>query len=141
MTATPASIDRIAADAAAGTYEKLYIHFCGGVPADLLSRLASSVAAAPAPALARVGAVTDQHLAFVALEPGLFSLRQRDAFERLHAPSAADADVAAVVAAVVEGLYSVVVTLGVVPIIRCPKVRKKKDGRVLCFLVCALFFF
>ena len=123
VAATPASIDRIAADAAAGTYEKLYINFCGGVPAPLLARLASAVAAAPPPALARVGCVTDQHLAFVALEAGLFSLRQRDAFARLHAPSAAEADVAAAVDAVVEGLYSVVVTLGCVPIIRCPKVR------------------
>ena len=134
VTATPASIDRIAADAAAGTYDKLYIHFCGGIDPPLLSRLATAIAAAPAPALTRVGGVTDQHLAFVALEAGLFSLRQRDAFARLHAPSAADADVAATIGAVVEGLYSVVVTLGVVPVIRCPKVRgREREGGCVRF--------
>jgi len=65
--------------------------------------------------------VFDQYLAFAALESGLFSLAQPQSYLALNDPTAKDTDVEAAVSAVVDGLYAALVTMGVVPIIRCPK--------------------
>lgn len=66
--------------------------------------------------------VFDQHLAFAALESGLFSLAQPRSYLALNDPTAKDTDVEAAVSGVVDGLFAVLATMGVVPIIRCPKV-------------------
>ena len=136
-------VDVIAADAARGLYSKMHLNFCGGLAKGGLERLAAAVVAAdasnlPPPAaangaphdhppppvssaLSRIGRVVDQHLAFVALEPGLFTLRQRRCYVSLHDPASPPATVERAVAAVAEGLFSALATLGVVPLIRCPK--------------------
>ena len=67
--------------------------------------------------------VFDQYLSFVALEAGLFSLSLPDSYLQLNDPAAQDTQIEASVTAVVDGLFSALVALGVVPIIRCPKVR------------------
>ena len=141
---SPSVVDVIAADAARGLYSKMHLNFCGGLAEGGLKRLAAAVVAAdasglasapaangaaaapPAPrappsALDRIGRVIDQHLAFVALEPGLFTLRQRRSYVSLHDPGAPPAAVERAVAAAAEGLFSALATLGVVPLIRCPK--------------------
>ena len=64
----------------------------------------------------------DQYLSFVALEAGLFSLSMPDSYLQLNDPAAQDTQIEASVTSVVDGLFSALVTLGVVPIIRCPKV-------------------
>lgn len=64
----------------------------------------------------------DQYLAFAALEAGMFSLAQHGSYLALNDPVLRDTQVEAAVTSVVDGLYAVLVTLGVVPIIRCPKV-------------------
>ncbi len=66
--------------------------------------------------------VFDQYLSFVALEAGLFSLSMPDSYLQLNDPAAQDTQIEASVTAVVDGLFSALVTLGVVPVIRCPKV-------------------
>jgi hypothetical protein len=66
--------------------------------------------------------VFDQYLSFVALEAGLFSLSMPDSYLELNDPAAQDTQIEASVSAVVDGVFSALVTLGVVPIIRCPKV-------------------
>ena len=63
---------------------------------------------------------------FVSLESNLFSLAQKDTYVALNDPSANDRDVEAAVGAIVSGLFSVLATLGVVPVIRCPKVGRCK---------------
>lgn len=137
-------VDVIARDAARGLYSKMHLNFCGGLAKGGLERLAAAVVAAdasnistaaaaatangapappPAPvsALSRIGRVVDQHLAFVALEPGLFTLRQKKCYVSLHDPAAPPSAVEGTVALVAEGLFSALATLGVTPLIRCPK--------------------
>lgn len=121
MAATPDAVDRIAADAAAGTYDSMHLNFCGGIPPPLLARLAAATAAGPPAAISRIASVADQHLAFASLDAGLFSLRRPAAFRALHAPGAADAAIRAEIDAIVEGLHGVVATLGAVPLIRAAK--------------------
>lgn len=71
----------------------------------------------------RLRQVFDQYLSFVSLESGLFTLGLPTSYLDLNDPGARDTQVEAAVAAVVDGLFSMLVTAGVVPIIRCPKAR------------------
>ncbi|GJN20421.1 hypothetical protein PR202_gb07797 [Eleusine coracana subsp. coracana] len=117
---TLANADRIAADAAAGLYASFHLNFSTSLPRPLLERLAAACAASPA-AVQRVARVADQYLDFVCLEEGLFSLAQPRAYVALNDPAAADADITALIDAVVMGLFCVAATLGVVPVIRCAR--------------------
>ena len=67
--------------------------------------------------------VFDQYLSFIALEAGLFSLSMPASYLELNDPAAQDTQIEGAVSAVVDGLFSALVTMGVVPIIRCPKAR------------------
>lgn len=118
---TPGNVDRIAADAAAGLYGSFHVNFSTSVPRPLLERLATACAAAPPACAGRVARVADQYIDFVCLEDGLFSLAQPRAYVALNDPAAADADITALVDAVALGLFCVVATLGVVPVIRCAR--------------------
>lgn len=73
-------------------------------------------------AAARIARVYDQYSSFTSLESTLFSLGMPDAYVDLNDPTARDTQIEQTVGAVVEGLFCVLATLGVVPIIRCPKV-------------------
>lgn len=113
----------VAADAGAGLYASTHLNWCGSSPARLLDDLAAALVAAGPAVPARIASVCDARLGFQALEPGLFTLGLRRAFVDLHAPSDADGGAAAqaVVAATVEGLFAVCVTLGgLLPVIRAP---------------------
>jgi sec1 family domain-containing protein 1 len=123
LTPSESAADAVAADAAAGLYASSHLNWCGTGPPSLLDRLATALVAAGPAAPARIASVADARLGFQALEPGLFSLGLRRAFVDLHAPSDADGGAAAqaVVAATVEGLFGVCVTLGgPLPVIRAP---------------------
>jgi hypothetical protein len=71
--------------------------------------------------------VFDQFLAFSAVEPQMFSLCHRDSYLTLNDPTLRDTAVEAAVAHVVEGIYAALVTLAIVPIIRCPKVHHNQS--------------
>lgn len=86
-------------------------------PRDVLEALAAGTVKAAA--TATVAKVYDQYLSFIALEPDLFTLSLADSYVHLNDNTASEADVAAAVEAVVEGLFSVCVTLAAVPKIRC----------------------
>lgn len=107
------------ADAGAGLYDSLHLNFSTQLPRAQLEALAAG--AVGAGAAARVARLFDQHAQFVGLEGGLFSLGLPDAYLQLNDPAAQDTQIEAAVAGVVEGLLCVFATLGVVPIIRCPR--------------------
>lgn len=75
------------------------------------------------PSHTRFPQVFDQYLSFVSLEAGLFSLGMPTSYLELNDPAAQDTHIEAAVTSVVDGLFSALVTMGVVPIIRCPKVH------------------
>jgi hypothetical protein len=116
---TPEAVERVVQDAAAGLYDSVYLCWATALPPPLMERLAAG--AVRAGAAARIARVTDAYLAFVALEAGLFTLALPDAYVALHDPAAREAQIAGTVAAVVDGLFSVLVTLGCVPVIRAPR--------------------
>ena len=65
-----------------------------------------------------IARVLDQNLGFVALEPDLFSLGQPDSYATYHGTD--DAAVEAHMRDVAQGLFAVLATLDVVPVLRCP---------------------
>ncbi|CAD7703546.1 unnamed protein product [Ostreobium quekettii] len=117
---TQANVAAIVADTEKELYEQMYINFVPAVPHNLLEELAEGVVKTPNGA-GRIAKVFDQYLAFVALEKNLFSLSMPRCYAELNDPSARDTEIEATVSTVVDGLFSVFLTLGAVPIIRCPK--------------------
>lgn len=133
------NIDRIIRDASKGIYESFHLNFSSSLPRPLLESLAAGTLKADC--IHRISKVYDQYLEFVTLEHGMFSLAQPLTYVQLNDPQALDKDVEAVVEGVVNGLFSVLVTLGVVPVIRCPKggpaemVASQLDSRLRDHLV------
>ncbi|GJP79809.1 hypothetical protein CLOP_g10023 [Closterium sp. NIES-67] len=97
----------------------MHLNFTASVPRLLLEDLAAGTLKANA--LHRVARVFDQYSEFVCLDHGLFSLGQPESYVRLNDPMAKDKDVEGAVESIVNGLFCVLVTLGVVPVIRCPE--------------------
>ena len=65
--------------------------------------------------------VFDQYLSFVSLEKDLFTLGLPEAYLQLNDPTQRDSHIEATVATIIDSLFSVLATSGVVPVIRCPK--------------------
>lgn len=116
---TRANVGRIASDFKNGLYEAYHLNFSSSLPRQLLEELATE--SVKAEAASKVAKVFDQYVNFVSLSGDAFSLAQKDAYVALNDPTATDAEVETAVADIVQGLFSVCVTLGQLPIIRCPK--------------------
>lgn len=114
---TSVNIGRIVADASRGLYESFHLNFSSSLPRPLLEELAAGTLKADA--IGRISKVYDQYLEFVTLEENLFSLAQRDIYVQLNDPSAGDQEIEGIVEKIASGLFCVLVTLGVVPVIRC----------------------
>ncbi|KAK8951371.1 SEC1 family transport protein SLY1 [Platanthera zijinensis] len=115
---TPANIARIVSDASRGLYESFHLNFSSSLPRPLLEELAAGTLKSDS--VGRISKVFDQYLEFVTLENNLFSLAQRDVYVQLNDPSAGDPEIEAVLEKIAGGLFCVLATLGVVPVIRCP---------------------
>eukprot|EP00250_Pteridium_aquilinum_P002767 c1297_g1_i1 orf=162-1994(+) len=116
---TAANVDRIIKDASKGVYESFHLNFSSSIPRPLLEDLAAG--ALKADCIERISKLFDQYLEFVTLEHGMFSFGQPLTYVQLNDPQAQDNDVESTVEGIVNGLFCVIVTLGVVPVIRCPK--------------------
>lgn len=69
----------------------------------------------------RISKVHDQYLDFVTLEDNLFSLAHKSCYLQLNDPSAGENEIEQIIDQIVSGLFSVLATLSVVPVIRCPR--------------------
>ena len=109
-----------------GLYGSYHFNFISPITRQKLEDLASS--AINANAVTQVAKVYDQYVNFISLENEMFTLRKgggqdiSDAsYYSLNRSELTDADMEALLSQVVDGLFAVCVTLGNVPIIRCPK--------------------
>ncbi|KAJ6157643.1 Sec1-like protein [Penicillium chermesinum] len=117
---TESNIQAITRDLSHGLYSPAYVNFLSSIPRPLLEDFASQVAASGASE--HIAQVFDQYLNFIVAEPDLFSLGLgNDAYYKINSPKTSDEDLDAIVDKVVSGLFSVSVTMGSIPIIRCPK--------------------
>ncbi|OJI99784.1 hypothetical protein ASPVEDRAFT_188133 [Aspergillus versicolor CBS 583.65] len=117
---TASNIQAIASDLQRGLYSPAYINFLSSVPRPLLEDFASQIATTGTSE--HISQVYDQYLNFIVAEPDLFSLGMgNDAYWRINSAKTSDADLDEIVDRIVSGLFSVSVTMGAIPIIRCPK--------------------
>lgn len=119
VQASQVNIQRIVADASRSLYDSFHLNFSSSIPRPLLEDLASGTLNSNS--LDRISKVHDQYLEFVTLEDDLFSLAQKSCHVQLNDPSAGDREIEEIIERIVSGLFCVLATLVVVPIIRCPR--------------------
>ena len=123
---TPANIKLITSDLAKGLYTPAYINFLSSVPRQLLEDFAAQIVTTNT--AEHVAQVYDQYLNFIVAEPDLFSLGLgKETYMKLHSSKASDEEVDSEIDKIVSGLFSVCVTMGSMPIIRCPDKGEAKD--------------
>ncbi|OLL25073.1 Protein sly1 [Neolecta irregularis DAH-3] len=108
----------ICEDLERGLYEMIYINYTSSIARTLLEDFAAMVANTNSSE--KIVQVYDQYLNFVVTEPDLFSLSLNDAYHLLNSHTATEMSIGAIIDQIVSGLFSVVVTLGTIPFIRCP---------------------
>ncbi|GKV24187.1 hypothetical protein SLEP1_g33827 [Rubroshorea leprosula] len=116
---TQSNIQRVIADASRSLYDSFHLNFSSSIPRPLLEDLASGTLSSDS--IDRIAKVHDQYLEFVTLEDNLFSLAQKYCYMHLNDPSAGDKEIEEIIERIVNGLFCVLATLAVVPIIRCPR--------------------
>lgn len=157
---TSENLKRIADDLARSLYESTYINFTSTLPRPLLEEFAARVARDGT--AGSVSQVFDQFLDYIVLEPNLFSLlpgppgkpkasapvppttngtgkekeHQTTTYERLNDARCGQEEVELETDRIAKGLFSVMATLGAMPVIRCPRgnaaemVARKLEGRI-----------
>ncbi|VDD91851.1 unnamed protein product [Enterobius vermicularis] len=105
-------------------YDSYYVNMIHPLSRPQLEQLAS--AAVYSSSLQQVQKLTDQFLNFISLEDNLFVLRRYSekspfSFFAISDPSVTNEEMEALINSIVDALYSVCATLGIIPIIRCPK--------------------
>ncbi|KAI9019245.1 Sec1-like protein [Phycomyces nitens] len=116
---TSENVRKISEDLNRNLYEAFHVNFCSTVPRPVLEEFASLTLANNTSE--KVTQVYDQYLNFVCTNPDVFSLNQPKAFVNLNNPSAPESLIDDTVDRTVNSLFSVIVTMGVIPIIRCPR--------------------
>ncbi|KAL9105038.1 MAG: hypothetical protein Q9163_000051 [Psora crenata] len=117
---TPSNLSLINADLMKNLYSDAYINFLSSIPRPLMEDFASQIAeSGTADGIAQM---YDQYLNFIVGEPDLFSLGMgKDTYWALNSAQTQDEEIDTIVDRTVRGLFSVVVTMGSIPVIRCPK--------------------
>ena len=110
----------IAQDCAKGLYQRAHLNFVTKLDRAMMEDFAKLVVQSGS--LETVSTVHDQYLDYVCLERSLFSLHKKNSYVTYNGSGATEANIEAAMTDIAYGLFSVVATLGYVPIIRCPKV-------------------
>lgn len=116
---THSNIRHIITDAARPLYDSFHLNFSSSLPRPLLEELATG--SLHSDSVSRISKIYDQYLEFVTLDNRLFSLAQTSTYVQLNDPSAGEREIEEIVDRIVGGLFCVLATLAVVPIIRCER--------------------
>ncbi|CAL5417171.1 unnamed protein product [Camellia sinensis] len=116
---THLNVQLIISDASRSLYDSFQLNFSSSIPRPLLEDLASGTLNSDS--INRISKVHNQYLEFVNLEDNLFSLANKSCYVQLNHPSAGDREIEKIIEKIVSGLFCVLATLAVVPIIRCPR--------------------
>uniref|UniRef100_A0A8C9ZLE3 Sec1 family domain-containing protein 1 n=1 Tax=Sander lucioperca TaxID=283035 RepID=A0A8C9ZLE3_SANLU len=120
---TEENIDRICQDLRNQLYESYYLNFISAISRSKLEDIASAALAANA--VTQVTKVYDQYLNFITLEDDMFTLCHQNkeliSYHAINRADIQDTEMEAIMDTVVDSLFCFFVTLGAVPIIRCPR--------------------
>ncbi|UMM22606.1 hypothetical protein L5515_003739 [Caenorhabditis briggsae] len=124
VSPTDENVDLMSEDLKKAMYDSFYCNFISPLARPRLESLAS--AAVHGGAVAQVQKVVDQYLNFISLEDDLFVLRRYNenstfSYFSMNSPGTSEVTVNAMLDSVADGLFAVCATMGIVPIIRCPK--------------------
>jgi hypothetical protein len=108
------NLEAITSDLQKGLYSPAYINFLSSLPRVLLEEFATQTAAAGTSE--HISQLFDQYLNFIVAEPDLFSLGMQNehTYWALNSAATSDAELDRVVDRIVSGLFSVVVTMGMI---------------------------
>ncbi|KAF0299382.1 Sec1 family domain-containing protein 1 [Amphibalanus amphitrite] len=117
------NLRRICQDLADNVYDSYYFNFLAPISRQKLELLAT--AALQANCAASIKKVFDQYVHFISLEKDMFVLRHHDnettSYYALNRGDVKDTEMDVMINSMVDSLFAVCVTLGTVPIIRCPR--------------------
>ena len=120
---TDANLQRIGSDLEANLYGSYHFNFISPISRQKMEDLASK--AIQANVIPQIERVFDQYVNFISLEHEMFTLRKTSgdalSFHALNKADVTDTEMEDMLTQIVDGLFAVCVTLGTVPIIRCPK--------------------
>jgi sec1 family domain-containing protein 1 len=120
---TRSNLARIAQDCHHRLYRHVHLNFCTKIERSLMEEFAKLVVSTtPQSSLAQIASVHDQYIDYVCYENRLFTLSIPQSYVLYNSPAATEQDLEVAMTSISYGLFSVVATLGQVPIIRCPKV-------------------
>lgn len=134
---TAQNIDIIGRDVASGLYSSWSLNFTRPLSRELLEDLAAKTLNTSA----RINQVYEQFLQFNVLEPDVFSLELQNTYKLLSDAKTSEQDIEHRVAQIVDGIFCVLMTLGVVPVIRASRgnaaemVAQLLDERLRSFLI------
>ncbi|XP_051941272.1 sec1 family domain-containing protein 1 [Hippocampus zosterae] len=117
------NIDRMCQDLRNQLYESYYLNFISAISRSKLEDIAGAALAANA--VSHIAKVYDQYLNFITLEDDLFVLCHQNkeliSYHAINRGDMQDTDMEAIMDTIVDSLFCFFVTLGAVPIIRCPR--------------------
>ncbi|KAF7988530.1 hypothetical protein HCN44_001103 [Aphidius gifuensis] len=135
---TDENLGRIGQDLNNNIYDIYHFNFISPITREKMEDLASS--ALQAGAVSNIQKVFDQYLNFITLEDDLFVLRHQNSdaisYHAINRGEIKDTEIDIIMNTIVDSLFSVFVTLGTVPIIRCPRgnaaeiIGKKLDKKL-----------
>ena len=121
---TRSNLSTIAQDYAKRLYSKVHLDFVPKSDWSLMEEFAKTIVQSNC--LDVIASVHDQYLDFVCLEKNLFSLSNKaESYVAMNGGGITDQGMENYMEGVAYGLFSVMGTLGSVPVIRCPKVISK----------------
>ncbi|XP_034171598.1 sec1 family domain containing Slh [Osmia lignaria lignaria] len=120
---TDENLGRIGQDLQNGLYDIYHLNFISPISRQKMEDLAA--AALLGGVVSNIHKVFDQYLNFISLEDDLFILRHQNSdvisYHAINRGEVKDTEMESVMDIIVDCLFSVFVTLGTVPIIRCPR--------------------
>ena len=135
---TEENIMRICQDFRNHLYDYYYLNFIAPISRTKLEELAT--VALQSNCASNISKIYDQYLNFISLEDDVFSLKHSDydtiSYYAINRPAIQESEIEVIMDYIVDSLFSVFVTLGVVPIIRAPKgnaaemVAEKLDQKI-----------
>uniref|UniRef100_A0A1A9ZN21 Protein sly1 homolog n=1 Tax=Glossina pallidipes TaxID=7398 RepID=A0A1A9ZN21_GLOPL len=120
---TDENLDRIQQDFSSGLYDIYHLNFLAPISRKKIEDLAA--AALQAGCVANIHRVYDQYLNFISLEDDFFILKHQKgeqlSYYSINRANARDDEMEILMDSIVDSLFAAFVTLGNVPIIRCPR--------------------
>ena len=139
LSPTQPNIDALLADLSHSLYSAYHLHFTSSIPRPLLEHLA--VRSAESGLSGRIARVYDEYVQFVCVDDQLFHLAHSQSFVTLNDTTQTDERMSAYVDSIVDSLFSLIVTLNTLPIIRAQPdgaaslVAQRLDDRLRSHLI------